>query len=136
MTRARNINVARMASVSLIAAGMAAHLGTLAAAEPWRGQKGAKVIENRGQAMPKGAQRAVRGSRHDARTRAKGATAELVGASQGQIVLGHIHPRWLRAEVTELLDLGLYVDLAIMGSMRDEGPGGYTWRALAHPETL
>lgn len=78
-----------------------------------------EIIANRGQAMPKGALDAVRGSRSDRRRELRMVTRELVGV-QG-IVLGHIHPRWLRAEVEAKLDAGEDVDEAWLIARRARG---------------
>lgn len=46
------------------------------------------------------------------------ATNALVQIGQKQIVLGHIHPRWLRKEVEQLLDLGVEVDQSVIDVIR------------------
>jgi hypothetical protein len=59
-------------------------------------------------------------------TRAQIARADhgdLVRASQQQIVLGHIHPRWLRAEVERRLDRGEDIDAERIEQLRAMGPG-------------
>lgn len=47
---------------------------------------------------------------------------DLVVTSQRQIVLGHIHPRWLRKAVETMLDYGQDVTQADIDAMRAEGP--------------
>jgi hypothetical protein len=53
---------------------------------------------------------------------AKAVHRDLVEASQRQIVLGHIHPRWLRTDVEAALDRGEDVDAAMIERMRALGP--------------
>jgi hypothetical protein len=94
---------------------------SLLAAAAARRDDGLQVIENRGQAMPKGAARAVRPPRAHRRASAAAASRELMGVQQGHIILGHIHPRWLRAEVEAKLDAGEDVDMTWIAERRARG---------------
>lgn len=51
------------------------------------------------------------------------AVRELVEAGANVLVLGHIHPRWLRAEVERLLDLGEAVTAERVEQLRAIGAG-------------
>lgn len=88
----------------------------LAAAQP-----GPRVIENRGQALPKGALKAAQGSRTDRRASAKAAAAELVGMSNQTLVVAHLHPRWLRELVNAAMDAGQAVTMADVDRWRAQG---------------
>lgn len=80
------------------------------------------VIENRGQAMPKGALKAAQGSRQDRRKSTKAAAQELVGMSNQTLVVSHLHPRWLRDAVNGLMDKGANVDWAWVETLKSGGP--------------
>lgn len=83
---------------------------------------GPRVIENRGQAMPKGALKAAQGSRQDRRASTKAAAQELVGMSNQTLVVAHLHPRWLREAVEALMDKGALIDMAWVESLKAGGP--------------
>lgn len=51
------------------------------------------------------------------------AVRDLVTVSQRTVVLNHIHPRWLRAEVERRLDLGEPVDQERIEQLRALGAG-------------
>lgn len=52
----------------------------------------------------------------------KKAANALVKLGQGQMVLGHLQPRWLRREVERLLDLGEEVSFEDVAAIRARGP--------------
>lgn len=54
----------------------------------------------------------------------RAAANALVEVSQEQLVLGYIHPRWLRAEVERLMDAGQDVTREDVDRMRKEGRRG------------
>lgn len=56
------------------------------------------------------------------RQSAKRVTAELVELSENTIILGHIHPRWLRAAVDQALSAGEIVDTDWIEQRRRRGP--------------
>lgn len=59
----------------------------------------------------------------------RNAANALVEVSQEQLVLGYIHPRWLRTEVERLMDAGQDVTREDVDRMRKEGPP----RCTCHP---
>lgn len=81
-----------------------------------------RVIENNGQAMPKGAQRAIRDARSTGKDHSRKAAEELVRISNQTLVVAHLHPRWLRQMVERAMDLGAEVTLADVDAMRAAGP--------------
>ena len=88
----------------------------------------AHVIENRGQAMPKGARLAIAGSRAERKAKIRAATNELVEIGQRTLVVSHLHPRWLRELVGEALTAGAALDEATVTTWRNGG------LAYAHAE--
>lgn len=83
-----------------------------------------RVIENRGQALPKGALKAAQGSRQDRRASTKAAAQELVSMSNQTLVVAHLHPRWLRQAVNALMDKGAHIDMAWVEQLKALGPEG------------
>lgn len=82
------------------------------------------VIENRGQAMPEDARRAVMGpdARRDRKDRKRDAALELVRMSNETLVVAHLHPRWLRQAVDDMMDAGANVTHGIVNHLREQGP--------------
>lgn len=66
-------------------------------------------------------QAAVTEHRKALRQTARRATNALVKLGQDQIVLGHIQPRWLRAQVTRLLDFDEEVTPELLTQLREAG---------------
>jgi len=108
--------MSRMFFGGLSSASVAAMLAE-AAAQP-------RVIHNDGQAMPKGALQAAKGSRRDRRDKTKAAAQELVAVSNATVVVAHLHPRWLRQAVEGLMDKGAEIDMAWVEQLRALGPQG------------
>lgn len=76
-----------------------------------------EVIENKGQAMPKGAARAAQAPRAHRKASTRAAYLELTAVAQHTVVLNHIHPRWVRDVVAGRMLLGVDVtadDIAII----------------------
>lgn len=67
--------------------------------------------------------RAAQAKRQMKVTRRAAADA-LVEISREQLVLGYIHPRWLRAEVERLMNAGQDVTREDVERMRKDGPRG------------
>lgn len=88
---------------------------------------GPNVIENRGQAMPKGARRAIEDRAH-AKAVSRAAAQELIGISNQTLVVAHLHPRWLRKAVEDMMDTGANVTLADVQTLRDLGPAALLLR--------
>lgn len=65
-------------------------------------------------------QAAAKGVRGQRKLAARDAANTLAGCKN--IVLGHIHPRWLRQEVESLLDAEVEVDDAVLAALRERGP--------------
>lgn len=82
------------------------------------------VVENKGQAMPKGAIAAARGSRADRKVRAKAAGLELMAADRMTLDVSRLHPRWLRAVVSDMLDAGAQITPTEVEVLRAHGPEG------------
>lgn len=82
------------------------------------------VIENRGQAMPEDARRAVMGpdARRDRKDRKKTAAQELVRMSNETLVVAHLQPRWLRQAVLDMMDAGAVITHAAVDHLRAQGP--------------
>lgn len=106
-----------------IGAAVAAHLGhgaeevSLAEHERRQGWRGDPLEIA---AMPR--KRRVPTAKEQRRQIARADHNDLVATSQRQIVLGHIHPRWLRADVEALLDAGQDVVTSDIEEMRKAGP--------------
>lgn len=87
---------------------------------------GGRVIANKGQAMPKGAQRAIQGTRAGRKAQAKAAGHDLMalGMDDGRerVVVSHLQPRWLRKAVETLMDKGATVDEDWIDRLRAKGP--------------
>ena len=87
---------------------------------------GGRVIANKGQAMPKGAQRAIQGTRAERKAQAKAAGHDLMalGRDDGKerIIVAHLQPRWLRKAVETLMDKGAEIDEAWIDRLRAKGP--------------
>lgn len=81
-----------------------------------------KVIENQGQAMPKGAMRAAMGSRSERRARVKAAAMDLMDVSRRTLVVAHLHPRWLRQRVEEAMGRGVILSEDGIARLRRLGP--------------
>lgn len=101
-SRARRINVAQNASKAALAAAVSLTVATRDRAKELVGAQGAAEVL-------KGHQRA-KAYRGQLRKKAKAATNALVKMGHGQIVLGHIHPRWLREAAAQALAAGEQVD--------------------------
>jgi hypothetical protein len=114
MSRSRALTVAAGAAYAALAATIASR--DMAATS--------RMIENRGQAMPKGAQRAIRDSREDRKASKRAAAAELVRISNQTLVVSHLHPRWLRECVSDMMAAGANIDMASVDMLRDAGPEG------------
>jgi hypothetical protein len=82
---------------------------------------GSRVVENRGQAMPKGAQRAISGSRGERKAKTRAAANELAVISQKTLDVSHLHPRWLRELVLRALGAGQEVTQEDVGRWRAQG---------------
>lgn len=119
MSRARQITVAAYAARAALAASVAAHL---TAQEP--NQLPGRVVENRGQAMPKGARRAVQASRTDRHRMKREAALELMDMSRRTLVVTHLHPRWLRECVSDMMAAGANIDMTAVDMLREAGPEG------------
>lgn len=83
-----------------------------------------RVIHNDGQAMPKGALRSVQGSRTDRRSLKREAALELMDMSRKTLVVTHLHPRWLRQCVIDLMAAGANIDMAAVELLKSYGPQG------------
>lgn len=99
---------------SLTAATVVAMMAA-AAAQP-------RVIENRGQALPKGARIASQANRRERMAKTRAAAQELVGISNQTVVVAHLHPRWLRRAVEGLMDKGAEIDMAWVERLKADGP--------------
>lgn len=86
-----------------------------------------QVIENRGQAMPKGAQRAVQTSRPERHRMKKEAALELMDMSRKTLVVAHLHPRWLRRCVEELMGMGAVLTAQDVEDLRNHKPISPKW---------
>lgn len=69
-------------------------------------------------------QAAAKQSRAMVKGSARRATEALVALSHTQIVLAHLQPRWLRAEVERRLDAGEDVDTGTLVELRKGGHHG------------
>lgn len=87
---------------------------------------GPRVIENRGQALPKGAMKAASGGRRERKDRDRAAAMDLQRISNQTLVVAHLHPRWLRRAVEEAMDLGAVVTHRDVDAIRAADPD--TWR--------
>lgn len=99
---------------SLTAATVVAMMAA-AAAQP-------RVIENRGQALPKGARIASQANRRDRHKMKHEAALELMDMSRKTVVVAHLHPRWLRRAVEGLMDKGAEIDMARVERLKADGP--------------
>jgi hypothetical protein len=108
------------AGVALMAAGQLA-----TATEEAELRRLGQVTKNTGQAMPRGARIAAgaeQRNRGQAKRKTRKAAADLVDATGRTIVLGHIHPRWLRRQAERMMDAGFRVTSEVIEGLRKEPP--------------
>lgn len=114
----RNIALAALAASSAAAIGTDMHRRAAAFLSSTNELVGTRGVEQiaKDQAAVGERKRALRQSARDA-------SNVLVEMGNRHLVLGHIHPRWLRQEVERRLDLGEDVDGARLAELRAAGPG-------------